>query len=126
MSSVLLGAENEISDNLPLGIEGAFLDDFDALSDPTVRLMLAGFGITIVLGLIAKSLLGSMDLAIENVLVEFENIMRTKYVSRWVGFEAKLEGLVEPERSQRLFGIMEGLERDEPEFMAKIKRDMAN
>ena len=65
-----------------------------------------------------------MDEAIEKVLVEFENTMKGKYPSRWVSMEAKLDGLVEPERSQRLFAIMEELQASEPQFMAKVNSEM--
>ena len=58
--------------------------------------------------------------SIEKVLVEFESTMKRKYASRWVSIAAKLEGLDEPERSQKLFAIMEQLQETEPQFMAKV------
>lgn len=122
--SAILGADNEIAD-VAVGLEDAFTDEFDVLSDPKIQTMFAGFGVFVVVALVAKSLLGRMDSAIAEVLSEFEETMRRNYASRWVSIEAKLEGLVEPERSQRLFEIMEGLQRDEPEFMAEVNQDMA-
>lgn len=65
-----------------------------------------------------------MDAAIENVLVDFERTLKTKYASRWVSIENKLEGLVEPERAQVLFQIMEDLQEREPDFMVQVNRDM--
>ena len=47
------------------------------------------------------------------------------YATRWVSIDAKLEGLEEPQRSQRLFEIMEGLQQSEPAFMEKVNRNMA-
>lgn len=120
--STLLSAE--LTDIAPAGFDDAFTDEL-VFFDPTIRLLLTGFGVFVVLALIAKFLLGQMDGAIEKVLVEFEGTMRAKYASRWVSIEAKLEGLDEPERSQRLFQIMEKPEQDESDFMAQVNRDMA-
>ena len=106
-------------------LEDAFTDEIDFLGDSTVQLLFAGFGVLVILFLVAKFFLNQMDAAIENVLVDFENTMKTKYESRWVSIEAKLEGLDEPERSQKLFEIMEGLQQTEPVFMEKVSRDMA-
>jgi uncharacterized Fe-S cluster-containing radical SAM superfamily enzyme len=67
-----------------------------------------------------------MDDAIEKVLTEFEVVMKEKYQSRWVSIESKLDGLEEPQRSQRLFQIMENLQQTEPDFMDKVNKDMAS
>jgi len=122
--SLLLGADTDINPvSVPSGIEDAFTDEI-VLMDPTIRLLLTGFGVVVVLAIAAKFFLSQMDSAIEKVLVEFETTMRRKYASRWVSIEAKLDGLVEPERAQRLFSIMEELNQSEPDFMAKVNRDM--
>jgi len=89
-----------------------------------VQLLFAGFGVVVLLAILAKFFLNQMDAAIEKVLVDFESTMKRKYESRWVSIEAKLEGLSEPERSQKLFEIMEGLQQTEPMFMEKVNRDM--
>ncbi len=108
-----------------MGFEDAFQDDI-VLFDSTIQLLAIGFGVLVVLALAAKFLLNQMDSAIEKVLVEFETTMKGKYASRWVSIEAKLDGLVEPERSQRLFAIMEELQVSEPDFMAQVNRDMGS
>ena len=117
-------AVEDLINNSPEGFENSFNDEI-VLMDPTIRLLLTGFGVVVVLALAAKFFLNKMDEAIEKVLIEFENTMRSKYESRWVSIEAKLDGLDEPERSQRLFAIMEDLQQSEPEFMAKVNNDMA-
>ncbi len=108
--------------NIPL--EDSFSDEIDFLGDSTVQLLFVGFGVVVVLAILAKFFLNQMDAAIEKVLVDFESTMKRKYESRWVSIEAKLEGLGEPERSQKLFEIMEGLQQTEPMFMEKVNRDM--
>ena len=120
-NSIIISASAE-SD---VAFEDAFTDEVDLFNDPTIRLLLVGFGVFVVLAVVAKSLLNQMDAAIEKVLVEFETTMKSKYASRWVSIEAKLEGLEEPQRSQRLFEIMEGLQQSEPAFMEKVNRNMA-
>jgi 3-methyladenine DNA glycosylase AlkC len=65
-----------------------------------------------------------MDSAIEKVLRDFESTMKKKYASRWVSIETKLKGLKEPDRSQKLFEIMEDLQKTEPDFYAKVNEDM--
>lgn len=110
---------SDVADNTPAAFEDAFNDDI-VLVDSTIQLLLAGFGVLVILALAAKFFLNKMDEAIEKVLVEFESTMKRKYASRWVSIEKKLEGLEEPERSQKLFAIMEQLQETEPQFMAKV------
>lgn len=106
-----------------IGVENAFTDDV-VLFDSTVQLLLGGFVVFVVLATAAKFFLNQMDSAIEKVLVDFESTMKRKYASRWVSIEAQLDGLEEPKRSQKLFAIMENLQASEPEFMAKVNKDM--
>ena len=113
-----------LNDALPISETEAFTDEIDLFGDPTIQLLLVGFGVVVTLAIGAKLYLNQMDEAIEKVLVEFENTMKGKYPSRWVSMEAKLDGLVEPERSQRLFAIMEELQASEPQFMAKVNSEM--
>ena len=110
---------SDVADNTPAAFEDAFNDDI-VLVDSTIQLLLAGFGVFVILAVAAKFFLNKMDEAIEKVLVEFESTMKRKYASRWVSIAAKLEGLDEPERSQKLFAIMEQLQETEPQFMAKV------
>jgi hypothetical protein len=115
---ILAAQENDIS------LEDSFQDDIDLFGDPTIRALVIGFGVLVILATLAKFFLNQMDSAIEKVLVDFESTMKKKYESRWNTIEANLDGLAEPERSQRLFEIMEGLEQSEPAFMEKVKREM--
>ena len=107
------------------GVEEAFKDDI-VLFDSTIQLLAIGFGILVLLAVGAKSLLNSMDAAIENVLEDFETTLKAKYPSRWTSIETKLDGLQEPERSQTLFQIMEQLQETEPTFMEQVNRDMGS
>lgn len=105
------------------GIEEAFTDEI-VFFDPTIQILAITSLVLILLAAAAKFFLNQMDAAIENVLVDFERTLKTKYASRWVSIENKLEGLVEPERAQVLFQIMEDLQEREPDFMAQVNRDM--
>ena len=107
-------------DSLPVN---AFTDQVDLL-DPTVQKMALAVGLFVLFGLVLSSLVNQMDSAIEKVLTEFEATLKSRYVARWTRISAVIEGLDEPERSQKLFEIMERMEREEPDFLAKIKREM--
>lgn len=100
----------------------AFTDEI-VLFDDTIKIILFSFTAFVVLALVAKFFLNQMDSAIEKVLIEFESTLKTKYASRWVSIEAQLKGLNEPERSQKLFVIMEEMQKKEPEFYAKLMGD---
>lgn len=116
-SSIILSMN--AADGLPMD---AFTDEI-VFFDDSIKVLLFSFTAFVVLALVAKFFLNQMDSAIEKVLNEFESTMKTKYASRWVSMEAKLKGLKEPERSQRLFEIMEELQKLEPEFYAKVMGD---
>ena len=113
-----------IEDDISFG--DSFTDEIDVFGDPTVRALTIGFGVLVILATAAKFFLNQMDSAIEKVLLDFESTMKRNYASRWVSIEAKLDGLEEPMRSQKLFEIMEGLEQDEPAFMEMVKGDMSS
>lgn len=113
-------------DGTDVALEDAFTDQIDILGDSTVQLLVAGFGIFILLALIAKFFFNQMDDAIEKVLVEFESTMKNKYESRWVSIESKLKGLNDVERSQKLFEIMNSLQDAEPDLMEKVNKDMGS
>jgi hypothetical protein len=114
----IIGSDNT---NVPIGFENAFSDDI-VLVDSTIQKLGVGFGVLVILAVAAKFFLNKMDEAIEKVLVDFEKTMKRRYASRWVSIEAKLEGLEEPARSQKLFAIMEELQESEPQFMAKVNK----
>eukprot|EP00586_Coscinodiscus_wailesii_P022971 CAMPEP_0172500980 /NCGR_PEP_ID=MMETSP1066-20121228/144895_1 /TAXON_ID=671091 /ORGANISM="Coscinodiscus wailesii, Strain CCMP2513" /LENGTH=173 /DNA_ID=CAMNT_0013275523 /DNA_START=34 /DNA_END=555 /DNA_ORIENTATION=- len=122
--SILLSTNGIPSDNIPTnaGFEDAFTDEI-SLFDPVLAIV---FGIVLLVVLGVTFTVDKMDDAIGKVLVEFETTMKDKYRSRWVSIEAKLDGLGDVERSQRLFAIMEELQESEPEFMARVKRDMGS
>eukprot|EP00565_Helicotheca_tamesis_P005860 CAMPEP_0185730040 /NCGR_PEP_ID=MMETSP1171-20130828/8222_1 /TAXON_ID=374046 /ORGANISM="Helicotheca tamensis, Strain CCMP826" /LENGTH=142 /DNA_ID=CAMNT_0028399015 /DNA_START=222 /DNA_END=650 /DNA_ORIENTATION=+ len=119
MSSLILSA-----DDANLG--EAFTDDVDILGDPIIQLMLGGFGLIVVLIAVANFLASKMDSAIENVLEDFEETMKTRYIKRWKLIEEELEGLDEAERVEKLIQVMEEIQRDEPALMERINRDMAS
>eukprot|EP00978_Attheya_sp_CCMP212_P025353 scaffold81384_cov43-Attheya_sp.AAC.2 len=106
----------------------AFTDDFDALADPTIRSMVGGFAVVVVLLLVVKFVMTQADAAMETVLSEFETTLQEKHPSRWTTIEDQyqLATLTEPERSQRLLQIMEQLQQDDPQFMAQVNEEMSN
>ena len=103
--------------------EDAFTDEI-VLFDDTIKVFLFSSLVFVILALIGKFFLNQMDFAIEKVLRDFESTMKRKYASRWVSVEAKLKGLKEPDRSQKLFEIMEEMQKSEPDFYAKVNEDM--
>ena len=111
-----------LADELPAD---AFTDEIDLFGDSTVQLLVGGFALVVLLLVAAKSLLGQMDAAIESVLVDFENTMKRNHETRWTNIEKRLEPCATPdERAQKLFEIMEKLQADEPEFMARLQDEM--
>ena len=66
-----------------------------------------------------------MDNAIEATLLDFETTMKRFHTKRWEKKIApQLEGLGDDERAQKLFDIMEQLQKEDPEFMAKVNNQM--
>jgi hypothetical protein len=97
------------------------------VNDPMLRNIVAVFGIVVLVLVAANALTSKMDSAIENVLVDFEKAMRAFYPSRWYELEeeAGLKDLDRIERSVKLIAIMDRLEKEESEFMAKLNEKMA-
>jgi hypothetical protein len=97
------------------------------VNDPMLRNIVAVFGIVVLVLVVANALTSKMDSAIENVLVDFEKAMRAFYPSRWYELEeeAGLKDLDRIERSVKLIAIMDRLEKEESEFMAKLNKKMA-
>jgi hypothetical protein len=97
------------------------------VNDPMLRNIVAVFGIVVLVLVAVNALTAKMDSAIENVLVDFEKAMRAFYPSRWYELEeeAGLKDLDRIERSVKLIAIMDRLEKDESEFMAKLSEKMA-
>ena len=120
----------------------AFTDQIDYLGDPTVQAIVLIFGgVILVLGGLAV-LSQKMDAAIENVLVDFETVMTStnnntnsnndnkEFQRKWREIESQLaiyDNEVEKSRlrKQKLFEIMEELERTEPELMKRVSAKMA-
>lgn len=119
-SSLLINS----NENNDIAFEDAFSDNVDIFGDSAIQPILIGFGVLVILALVVKFFLNQMDSAIEKVLVDFESTMKDKYASRWVSIEAKLDGLNESERSQKLFQIMESLQQTEPFFMEEVNKEM--
>ena len=65
-----------------------------------------------------------MDSAIEKVLVDFEEVMRESYPTRWVDISEQLDGLDSDERQAKLIQIMEDLQKKDPEFMERVNKKM--
>lgn len=107
-----------------VSITGSSFTDEISFSDPTLQTMFGVFGVAIVVLLIFSFLGKKMDSAIESVLVDFENTMRTYYASRWVEIDKELDGLDATARSVKLIAIMENLQENEPRFMEKLNRKL--
>eukprot|EP00532_Pseudo-nitzschia_australis_P016588 CAMPEP_0168257374 /NCGR_PEP_ID=MMETSP0141_2-20121125/6474_1 /TAXON_ID=44445 /ORGANISM="Pseudo-nitzschia australis, Strain 10249 10 AB" /LENGTH=192 /DNA_ID=CAMNT_0008194377 /DNA_START=152 /DNA_END=730 /DNA_ORIENTATION=- len=114
----------------------AFADRIDGFGDPTVRTIVLVFaGVVLVLGGLAV-LSQKMDAAIETVLVEFETVLSDPSTTdkgireAWQTIEPQLRAFdneVEKSRmrKQKLFAIMEELERTEPALMKRVSAEMA-
>ncbi len=127
-SQSLLLSEEVLVDKPDVAFEDAFNDQIDLFGDSTVQLLFLGFTILIALSVVAKSLLDQMDNAIEKVLTDFERVLKEnpKYKLRWMEIQEQINGLEEPQRSQKLFEIMEELQKNDPQLMEKVNRDMMN
>jgi hypothetical protein len=97
------------------------------VNDPMLRNIVGVFGIVILVLIVINALTSKMDSAIENVLIDFEKAMRAFYPSRWYKLEeeAGLKDLDRIERSVKLIAIMDRLNKEESEFMAKLNEKMA-
>lgn len=109
----------------------AFTDQIDFFGDPTVQNLFFAFG-GFVLVLAGLSIVSQkVDDAIENVIVDFESVLKTnpEFRSEWQGIQAQLEEFDasadgELQRKQKLFEIMEELQAKDPALMAKINAKM--
>jgi hypothetical protein len=122
----ILTAEDIPSDVQIENIPDAFMDQVDLVNDPLIRNIVAVFGIVVLVLVGVNALLAQMDSAIENVLVDFEASMKAFYPTRWyeIEQEAGLKDLDQIQRSVKLIAVMERLQNDEPEFMAKLNKKM--
>jgi len=107
-----------LNEDIPL--EDAFSDQI-SFTDGPVGVLLAAFGLFVVLAVGFKAVMSEMDTAIEKVLQDFEINMKQYHPKRWNKIEEKqLAGLTGDERDMKLLQVMEQLQKDEPEFMTKL------
>jgi len=110
----------------------AFTDQIDLFGDPTIRslLLVAGGIVVLLAGLSVLS--KKVDDAIENVVGDFETVLRTspEFRSKWMNeIEPQLEVYDREvdrdlKRKQKLFEIMEEMQQKEPALMEKINTKM--
>lgn len=106
-------------------IDQAFTDTV-SFTDGPIKTMGIVFGVVVLVLVGLKVLGGQMDAAIEQVLVDFEATLKRFYPQRWEVMEEELGDLVGDARDIKLLQMMEQLQDDEPEFMAKLKEKMAD
>eukprot|EP00536_Pseudo-nitzschia_multiseries_P018018 jgi/Psemu1/53729/gm1.53729_g len=107
----------------------AFTDKINYFGDPMVRTIVLLFGVVFLLLAGLTVLSKKMDAAIENVLVDFEEVMTSspEFRDQWEEIELQLkfyDDEVETSqlRKQKMFEIMEELEEKEPMFMKRFLR----
>ena len=114
-TQIILAANND-----DISLEDAFQDSI-SFTDGPVGVLLAAFGVFVVLAVGFKAVMAEMDGAIEKVLEDFESSLKRYYPKRWNKIEEEyLVGLSGDERGIKLLQVMEQLQRDEPEFMTKL------
>jgi hypothetical protein len=106
-----------------ISVDQAFTDSIVSF-DGSVRNMVVGFGVVVLLLAGLKALTGQMDNAIQNVLVEFETTMTRYFPQRWDAIAAELTGIEGDERDIKLLALMEKLQEKDPDFMARVKKKM--
>jgi len=125
--SFIIGQNDGIIDNVDEAAAKtqAFTDSVNYF-DGTIQILLFSAIVGISILAIVSILTDKMDSAIENVIVDFESTMKRFYSQQWREIEKELEETTstEEERAQKLFDIMEKIEADKPELMAKIKEKM--
>eukprot|EP00584_Thalassiosira_punctigera_P020433 CAMPEP_0172554770 /NCGR_PEP_ID=MMETSP1067-20121228/56381_1 /TAXON_ID=265564 ORGANISM="Thalassiosira punctigera, Strain Tpunct2005C2" /NCGR_SAMPLE_ID=MMETSP1067 /ASSEMBLY_ACC=CAM_ASM_000444 /LENGTH=229 /DNA_ID=CAMNT_0013343209 /DNA_START=78 /DNA_END=767 /DNA_ORIENTATION=- len=112
--------------------EEAFADQVslsDLTSDPTLRGAFAASVVAVVVLFVAKAFVNRMDEAVERVALDFDRVMRLRHPKRWEKFAVAAEiedGVTESEeyRIRRIVEEMERLQREEPEFVERVMRDV--
>ena len=113
----------------------AFQDDVnlaDLISDPFLQISLLLTVLAIAALFIAKSIVTQMDDAVQKTALDFDRVMKKKYAKKWEDFineEEELVGIIDREekegdRIQRVVEEMERLTKEEPEFFARVMRDV--
>ena len=124
-SSSLLATAAADSEETPVDLSDAFTDQVDLWGDPTIRLLLGGFTIVVIVLFVMKQIVSQMDAAIEGVLGDFESTLKQNHPAKWASIEKQLLALTEEARAQKLFQIMQELEQTEPQFMKQVQQQMA-
>jgi hypothetical protein len=109
-----------------------FTDQIDLFGDPTVRTLFLVFGGVVVVLAGLSVLSKKVDDAIENVVGEFEVVLRSspEFKSKWEEIEPQLKQYDQEvdkalKRNQKLFEIMEEMQAKEPALMERINTKMA-
>lgn len=117
---------DETTDPADVIMEKAFQDsvDFFDFSGPlgTIAIVTA---VAFVLLYAFATLTGKVDIAVELVLNEFETTLKEEFPQRWDTISVQLEGLLDEERKIKLASIMNQMREEEPEFMRRLERKMA-
>ena len=111
-----------------------FIDQIDYFGDPTIRTLFIVFGGVVLLLTAISALSRQVDAAIENVIVDFENVLKSstappEFQSKWKAIELQLKEYDNEvdkaeKRKQKLFKIMEEMEQTEPELMKRVSSKM--
>ena len=111
----------------------------DLTSDPSVQTAFVVAAIAVVILVVSKAIVTQMDEAVERVAIDFDRVMKLKYPKKWekfmgeaddssVGGTARDGGKTKEEvyadRVQRIVEEMERFSNEEPEFMARIMKDV--
>lgn len=105
----------------------------DLTSDPALQAAFVASAIAVVVLFVAKAVVGQMDEAVVKVALEFDRAMKLKYPKKWGRFmsendDGEIDGMGEAEseadRIQRIVEEMERLNREEPEFVERVMRDI--
>ena len=129
LPSIITSSSDEVV--MPDDISEAFQDTVsisDLTSDPTLQIAFAAAGVAIVLLVVAKAIVQQMDDAVQKVAVDFDKVMTLKYAKKWRKFIPGEEGSIvvesEKDRIQKILEEMEGLSKEEPEFMERVMQDI--
>ena len=96
-----------------------------------MRTLFLVFGGVVLLLVAFSALSRQMDAAIENVIVDFESVLKSapEFQSKWKDIEPQLKEYDNEidkaeKRKQKLFQIMEEMEQKEPELMKRVSAKM--
>mmetsp|Transcript_15638 Transcript_15638/g.26151 ORF Transcript_15638/g.26151 Transcript_15638/m.26151 type:complete len:192 (-) Transcript_15638:158-733(-) len=125
-TSLLLAEDSDVAviiDTSSANTVDAFSDSIVTFDGP-IKIMVAAFGVVMIVLVGLKVLADKMDNAINQVLLDFESTLKRFYPQRWEKMAAELEELSGDQRDVKLLTMMEQLQDDEPEFMLKVEEKM--